>query len=153
MSYSSLLGKVSDRLLELLSPLSELGVTVRHATDDTRDSGARRTAQCFVLVPSVAPSTSFSSKSAIQTSAGARANVKAYLICCGFELKGPKGVYWLLEQAELAVSGKTLVIGNCEVTVHCKGPQFTKSEAGFHQYRLELDLSVPVSITTDWRQA
>lgn len=153
MTYSKLIGDVADELLKLLAPIAGQGATVKHATDATLDIGAKRTACCYVLVPSVASGLTFDSGSGLQTTGTGRATVKAYLLCCGFELKAPKGIYWLLEEAEAAVSGRTVLLNGCEVVVHSKGSSFTKSEAGYHQYRIELDLQVPISMTTDWRRS
>jgi hypothetical protein len=152
VTYSKLLTEVADSLVQLLAPVAAMGVSVKHATDATLDSGARRTAECYVLVPSVSSNLDFSSATGLQTTGSGRAVVKAYLLCCGFELKAPKGVLWLLDKAEQAVSGCIVQINGCEVAVHCRGQQFTSAKDGFYQYRLELDVSVPYSLTTDWRR-
>lgn len=139
-NVANVIEKCYEVLNELLSPACVAnGISLKNMPDDG-STGAMRNAMAILFVPSASTEGLAKSISTRQTGV---ANVGAYVIILAASQVGPRSATWVAKIVTEALNGKQADHGR--IKVFANSVQFTSFQNGLWQYRLMVDIQIPIS--------
>lgn len=139
-NVSHVIEKCYAVLNELLSPACVAnGLSLKNMPDDG-SVGTIRTAMAILFVPSASIEGLAKSLATRQTGV---ANVGAYVIILAASQVGPRSATWVANIVAEALNGKQA--DNGRIKVFANSVQFTSFQNGLWQYRVGVDIQIPVS--------